>query len=134
MGRKVGKILYHAIVYGTPRHSPIQQRTIKLVTATKGKIVRAEPVAALYEQRKIGHWGIFPKLEDQLCEFTGDDSTEESPDRLDALVWGLTELLLTGRAVPYVAVSGATAPSYWAPPGSGSDSSVTVSDTFISMS
>ena len=106
---------------------------IKLVTATKGKIVRAEPVAALYEQRKIGHWGIFPKLEDQLCEFTGDDSTEESPDRLDALVWGLTELLLTGRSVPYVAVSGATAPSYWSPPGSGSDSSVTATD-FITMS
>ena len=67
-------------------------------------------MAALYEQKKVAHWGVFPRLEDQLCEYTADDTTEESPDRLDALVWGLTELLLTGRSVPYVAVPGATAP------------------------
>lgn len=60
------------------------------VRATRGKIVRAEPIAALYEQRRVHHIGIYPELESQMCTFTGDIKT--SPDRLDALVWGITEL------------------------------------------
>ena len=60
------------------------------VRATRGKILRAEPIAALYEQRRVHHMGVFPELESQMCSFTGD--TTASPDRLDALVWGLTEL------------------------------------------
>jgi len=57
--------------------------------ATRGKAIRAEPIAALYEQDRVHHVGAFPELEDQLCEWVpGDDS----PDRLDALVWALTEL------------------------------------------
>ena len=60
------------------------------VRATRGKIVRAEPIAALYEQRRVHHIGIYPELETQMCSFTGDIKT--SPDRLDALVWGLSEL------------------------------------------
>lgn len=60
------------------------------VRATRGKILRAEPIAALYEQRRVHHIGIFPELESQMCSYTGE--TNSSPDRLDALVWGLTEL------------------------------------------
>ena len=60
------------------------------VRATRGKILRAEPIAALYEQRRVHHVGVFSELESQMCSYTGD--TTSSPDRLDALVWGLTEL------------------------------------------
>lgn len=63
----------------------------KKVTATRGKMIRAEPIAALYEQGRVHHVGFFPQLEDQLCEY--DPTTaEKSPDRLDADVWALTEL------------------------------------------
>jgi predicted phage terminase large subunit-like protein len=62
----------------------------KAVRASKGKLVRAEPISALYEQGKVSHIGYFAKLEDQMCSFTID--SRRSPDRLDALVWGLTEL------------------------------------------
>ena len=60
------------------------------VRATRGKLVRAEPIAALYEQRRVHHIGYFPELESQMCGYTGE--TKPSPDRLDALVWGLSEL------------------------------------------
>ena len=60
------------------------------VRATRGKITRAEPISALYEQGKVFHLGIFPELESQMCSYTGDK--QNSPDRLDALVWGLSEL------------------------------------------
>jgi len=66
----------------------------KRVHARMGKRTRAEPVAALYEQGRVHHVGSFPKLEDQLTTWTPDSG--ESPDRLDALVWGLVELGLTG--------------------------------------
>lgn len=65
---------------------------IKLVTATKGKFVRAEPVYSLYEQGKIYHVGSFPVLESQMVTFDPDKG--KSPDRVDALVWGLTELMV----------------------------------------
>jgi predicted phage terminase large subunit-like protein len=66
------------------------------VHASRGKIARAEPIAALYEQGKVHHMGMFPALEDQLCSWVpGDDS----PDRLDALVWALTDLMLSGGQV-----------------------------------
>ncbi len=60
------------------------------VRATRGKILRAEPISALYEQERVHHVGAFSELESQMCSYTGD--TNSSPDRLDALVWGLTEL------------------------------------------
>ena len=60
------------------------------VRATRGKILRAEPIAALYEQNRVHHLGVFSELESQMCSYTGETNT--SPDRLDALVWGLTEL------------------------------------------
>jgi PBSX family phage terminase large subunit len=65
---------------------------VKLVTATKGKFVRAEPIYSLYEQGKIYHVGNFPILEKQMVTFEPDKS--KSPDRVDALVWGFTELML----------------------------------------
>nr|WP_246176740.1 terminase family protein [Parvibaculum sedimenti] len=68
---------------------------LRLVRATRGKRVRAEPVAALYERGLVSHVGSFAKLEDQMCDFTGSG---KSPDRLDALVWALTDLMLEGEA------------------------------------
>lgn len=67
---------------------------ITLVHASRGKIVRAEPISALYEQGRVHHVGRFDKLEDQMCLFTRDvdRSPGNSPDRVDALVWGLTSL------------------------------------------
>ena len=70
------------------------------VRATRGKYTRAEPIAALYEQGKVHHVGTFSDLEDQLCNWTPG---EDSPDRLDALVWALTELMLDARGDPLVA-------------------------------
>jgi phage terminase large subunit-like protein len=71
------------------------------VRASRGKVTRAEPVAALYEQGRVRHLGSFPQLEDQMCAFTrepqrdfGTSSVGYSPDRVDALVWALTELLV----------------------------------------
>lgn len=67
---------------------------VTLVHATRGKLTRAEPVAALYEQGRVHHVGAFPDLEDQMATWTQGDA---SPDRLDALVWALTDLMLTGK-------------------------------------
>jgi len=66
------------------------QISYRSVRATRGKILRAEPISALYEQERVHHVGAFSELESQMCSYTGD--TNSSPDRLDALVWGLTEL------------------------------------------
>ena len=66
------------------------------VHATRGKRVRAEPVAALYERGRVQHVGAFPELEDQMTRWAG---LGPSPDRLDALVWALTELML-GAGTP----------------------------------
>lgn len=65
----------------------------KAVHASRGKRVRAEPVSSLYEQGKIHHVGAFDALEDQMCSFT-PDGFDGSPDRVDALVWALTELMV----------------------------------------
>lgn len=69
---------------------------VRTVRATRGKFIRAEPVAALYAQGRVRHVGVWPQLEDELCDFGSDGlSNGRSPDRLDALVWGLTHMLLT---------------------------------------
>ncbi|MCV0396183.1 MAG: terminase family protein [Rhizobiaceae bacterium] len=76
---------------------------VRTVRATQGKRLRAEPVAALYEQGKVRHAGRFPALEDEMCDFGIDGlSGGRSPDRVDALVWAVTELLLGQRDVPRV--------------------------------
>lgn len=63
------------------------------VTASRGKKTRAEPVSAKYEQGLVHHVGFLPDLEDQLCEWDPSDPNMDSPDRLDALVWAISDLL-----------------------------------------
>ena len=70
------------------------------VWASRGKVTRAEPISALYEQGRVRHVGSFARLEDQMCAFTVDFNRSEmgySPDRVDALVWALTELMIEGE-------------------------------------
>ena len=66
---------------------------IKLVHASRGKITRAEPISALYEQGRVSHVGGFPELEDEMCSAI-EPGSSKSPDRMDALVWALTELMI----------------------------------------
>ncbi len=76
---------------------------VRTVRATRGKYLRAEPVAALYERGLVAHVGLWPELEDQMCDFgPGGLSDGCSPDRLDALVWALTELMLGVRTAPRI--------------------------------
>ena len=76
---------------------------IRKVRATRGKFIRAEPVAALYERGLVSHVGQFSALEDQMCDFGPDGlSGGRSPDRLDALVWALTDLMLTKSGEPRI--------------------------------
>jgi phage terminase large subunit-like protein len=76
---------------------------VKSVRANRGKRARAEPVSALYTQDKVRHARRFAELEDEMCNFTVDGlSGGRSPDRLDALVWALTELMLKDDGEPRV--------------------------------
>jgi phage terminase large subunit-like protein len=70
---------------------------VKKVTATRGKQLRAEPISSLYEQGRVHHVGYFEQLEMQMCEWT--PISTDSPDRLDALVWALTELNSGGSSM-----------------------------------
>jgi phage terminase large subunit-like protein len=74
---------------------------VTLVTASRGKAIRAEPVSALYEQGRVFHVGrTFTKLENQMCHMTSSGFVGDgSPDRLDAAVWAMTELMGGMRAV-----------------------------------
>jgi phage terminase large subunit-like protein len=93
-----GGDMVEAVIRSIDRSVPIT-----LVHASRGKAVRAEPISSLYEQGRVHHVGRFDKLEDQMCEFTHDINRDEgSPDRVDALVWGLTELFnkITSRRRP----------------------------------
>lgn len=69
---------------------------IKQVRAHKGKYLRAEPIFGLYERGKVWHHGFFPELENQMCTFNPDEQ-EKSPDRVDALVYGVQELIVNKR-------------------------------------
>ena len=76
---------------------------LRLVHASRGKSARAEPVAALYEAGRVRHAGIFPALEDELCGLIAGGDYQgpgRSPDRADALVWAMTELMLGRRPEP----------------------------------
>lgn len=73
---------------------------VKQVRATRGKQLRAEPVAAWYEQGRVHHVGALEVLEQQMCSWTPDDP--KSPDRLDALVWALTDLLEGSSLIGYL--------------------------------
>jgi len=71
------------------------------VRASRGKYARAEPIYSLYTENRVFHVGELPILEQQMAGFNPDDNDTDSPDRVDALVWALTALLLTG-ATPFV--------------------------------
>jgi predicted phage terminase large subunit-like protein len=75
---------------------------VKKVTASRGKAVRAEPVAALFEQGRAHMVGYYPELEDQMCEYE-PGVTKDSPDRMDALVWAITELSEGSSTVSFFA-------------------------------
>ncbi|MEP3467950.1 MAG: hypothetical protein ABJN82_00040, partial [Marinobacter alexandrii] len=76
---------------------------VKQVRATRGKFSRAEPVAMLYEQGKVHHVGPYPDLENEMADFgPGGLTNRRSPDRLDALVWAVSELMLSSKANPRV--------------------------------
>ena len=83
-----GGEMVSSIIKAVDRTVPVQ-----LVHASRGKVVRAEPISALYEQGRVHHVGRFDELEDQMCMFSQDmPRTEGSPDRVDALVWGVTSV------------------------------------------
>ncbi len=83
-----GGEMVEAVLRGVDRSLPY-----KAVHASRGKRVRAEPISGLYEQGRCHHVGTFDALEDQMCNFV-PDSLDGSPDRVDALVWAFTELML----------------------------------------
>jgi len=84
---------------------------IKLVHASRGKQTRAEPISALYEQGRIHHHGFHAELETQMTEWVPDQGS--SPDRVDALVWALTELMLGHRQQPVVGPDFGSSNSTW---------------------
>lgn len=82
-----GAMVEHVIRTARPR------TPFKKVTASRGKVVRAEPISSLYEQGKVRHVGYFHALEDELCAFTTFGYTgDKSPNRADALIWAFSEL------------------------------------------
>lgn len=92
-----GGLMVESTIRAVDRAAPV-----KLVHASRGKVTRAEPISALYEQGRVHHVGRLDQLEDQMCMFSIDNIrniSNGSPDRVDALVWGLTEIFdkITGR-------------------------------------
>ncbi len=76
---------------------------VRAVHANRGKYLRAEPVSALYEQGRVRHVGNLSELEDEMCDFGVNGLSDgSSPDRLDAMVWAVTHLCLSGQAQPKV--------------------------------
>jgi phage terminase large subunit-like protein len=84
-------------------HTARRMAPVKMVTASRGKVQRAEPVAALYEQGKVRHVGHFVELERQYCQFSTDGyKGAPSPDHADAAIWALTELMLDQEPQPNI--------------------------------
>jgi phage terminase large subunit-like protein len=93
-----GGDMVRAVIAEADRTVPVTE-----VRARRGKWLRAEPVAALYEQGRVKHASAFPALEDEMCDFGLDGlSSGRSPDRLDALVWAITALSFGARGEPRV--------------------------------
>lgn len=89
--RNFGGAMVKAVMRTADKSLPFKE-----VTASRGKAVRAEPVSALYEQGRVSHVGGFPLLEDEMVLFTGGGYMgDTSPNRADALVWALTEVMLS---------------------------------------
>lgn len=92
--RNFGGAMVEHVIRTVDRRVPYRE-----VHASRGKVARAEPVAALYEQGRVSHVGSLPALEDQMCLVSSEGYTGEgSPDRVDAAVWALTELMLNKDA------------------------------------
>lgn len=101
--RNFGGAMVEAMIRAT--RAPV---AYKEVTASRGKSVRAEPIAALFEQGRVSFVGAYPELEDQLCSFTPSGYVGDgSPDRADAMVWALTELMIDGHQGGAVSLSAA---------------------------
>ncbi|MEW4449678.1 terminase family protein [Qipengyuania sp. JC766] len=97
-----GGAMVESVLRAADRALPVRR-----VHASRGKTARAEPVAALYEAGRVRHAGHFAALEDELCGLVPGGAYEgpgRSPDRADALVWALTELMLTKRSEPRIVV------------------------------
>ncbi len=84
--RNYGGDMVEAVIRQVDVNAPV-----KLVNASRGKLVRAEPIAALYEQKRVHHLKAFPQMEDEMTTYVGGENW--SPNRMDALVWALTELI-----------------------------------------
>lgn len=95
-----GGDMVETVIHAVDRTVPV-----KLVHASRGKHTRAEPVASLYEQGRWHHVGVFEHLEDQMCSWL-PDTDSKSPDRMDAHVWGATELLIDPMRGGWGAVEG----------------------------
>lgn len=95
--RVVAEVNNGGELVGTVLKTTDEHLSFTPIHASRGKRTRAEPVAALYEQGKVHHVGGFPELEDQLCSWVPGEG--DSPDRLDALVWALTNLMLDNGPV-----------------------------------
>ena len=101
-----GGDMVRAVIRGVDASAPV-----KTVHATRGKWLRAEPVASLYAQGKVKHVGAFPALEDEMADFgLSGLSAGHSPDRLDALVYAVTELAVKPRAEPRIRSLGGDGP------------------------
>jgi phage terminase large subunit-like protein len=95
--RNFGGAMVEAVLRSAAPKMPV-----KMVTASRGKIIRAEPIAALYEQGKVHHVGTFTDMEEQMTmTTTGGYRGSGSPDRLDALVWALSELMIEQQGYNY---------------------------------
>jgi phage terminase large subunit-like protein len=95
-----GGDMVRAVINEADREVPVV-----LKHATRGKYHRAEPVSQLYEQSRVKHAGVFPALEDEMCDFGIDGLTSgKSPDRMDALVWAVSALTFAARAEPRIRV------------------------------
>ena len=97
--RVVAEVNYGGAMVESTIRSVDPQISYKAVTATRGKVQRAEPVAALYEQGRVVHVGNFAKLEDQMIQFSPSGySGSNSPDRADAAIWAITDLMGAAEA------------------------------------
>ena len=101
--RIVAETNYGGAMVESTIHTVRSTAPVKLVTASRGKVQRAEPVAALYEQGKVRHVGHFAELERQYCHFsTAGYMGARSPDHADAAIWALTELVLDHEPRPNI--------------------------------
>lgn len=104
--RNFGGAMVAAVVRSADGKVPYKE-----VTASRGKTARAEPISALYEQGRVSHVGGFPELEDEMCMMTSSGFIgERSPNRVDACVWALTEVMLGHQRPEQVASSAAPPP------------------------